>query len=77
MIKTLIVVGVLLLLVIVILGIVLGAVGPSLVALLVVFPLKGQPVAGGGKPAIIAGALLLNGMWGLGVALLMRLFRGR
>ena len=60
-----------------ILAILLGAVAPSLVALFVVLPLKGQPAAGGGKPAIIAGALLLNGMWGLGVAVLMRLFGGR
>lgn len=58
-----------------ILAVVLGAVLPSLVALFVVAPLKGQPAGGGGKPAILAGALLLNGMWGLGVAVLMRLFR--
>lgn len=54
-----------------------GAVAPSLVALLVVMPLKGMPVAGGGKPALIVGALILNGAWGIGVALLMRLFRAR
>jgi hypothetical protein len=54
---------------------VIGAIAPSLVALFLVFPLKGQPVAGGGKADVIAGALILNGMWGLGVALLMRLFR--
>jgi len=51
-----------------------GAIAPSAVALLVVLPLKGQPAGGGWKPAIILGALLLNGAWGLGVALLMRLF---
>ena len=51
-----------------------GAVAPSAVALLVVLPLKGQPAGGGWKPAIIAGALLLNGVWGVGVALFMRLF---
>jgi len=56
------------------LAIVLGAVAPSLVALLVVFPLKGQPVAGGWQPAILVGALLLNGAWGIGVALFLRLF---
>ena len=55
------------------LAVVLGALGPSVVALLVVFPLKGMPVAGGWDPAIIVGALILNGAWGLGVALLMRL----
>jgi hypothetical protein len=53
---------------------VIGAIAPSLVALFVVAPLKGQPVAGGGKPAILIGALLLNGAWGIGVALLMAVF---
>jgi hypothetical protein len=55
-------------------ALVLGALAPSIVALFVVFPLKGQPVAGGGRPEILVGALLLNGAWGIGVALLMRLF---
>lgn len=58
-----------------ILAIVLGAIGPSIVALFVVFPLKGLPMAGGWDPAIIIGALLLNGAWGLGVALIMRLLQ--
>ena len=53
------------------LAVVLGALGPSIVALMIVFPLKGMPLAGGCDPTIIAGALLLNGAWGLGVALLM------
>jgi hypothetical protein len=56
------------------LALLLGAVAPSLVALLVVLPLKGQPAGGGWKPAIIIGALLLNGAWGIGVAAFMRLF---
>jgi hypothetical protein len=51
----------------------LGALAPSAVALFVVFPLKQRPVAGGWDPAILGGALLLNGAWGLGVALLMRM----
>jgi hypothetical protein len=50
----------------------IGALAPSAVALFIVFPLKGQPVAGGWDPAIIVGALLLNGAWGLGTAWLMR-----
>jgi hypothetical protein len=50
-----------------------GAIGPSLVALLVVFPLKGLPFAGGGSPKVIVPVLILNGAWGLGVAVLMRL----
>ena len=52
-----------------------GAVLPSIVALFVVMPLKGMPVAGGGDPKIIVGALLLNGTWGLGTALLLRLLQ--
>ena len=52
-----------------------GALLPSLVALFVVMPLKGMPVAAGGNPKLIVGALLLNGTWGLGTALLLRLFR--
>lgn len=52
----------------------LGALGPSIVALFVVLPLKGQPVAGGWNPALMVGALLLNGAWGLGTALFVRAF---
>lgn len=48
-----------------------GAIGPSLVALLVVFPLKGLPLAGGGSPKVIVPVLVLNGAWGLGTAVLM------
>jgi hypothetical protein len=40
-------------------------------ALFVVFPLKGMGVAGGWNPKIIVGALILNGAWGLGDALVM------
>jgi len=50
-----------------------GAIGPSIVALFVVFPLKGLPMAGGWSPKVIGPVLLLNGAWGLGVAVLMRL----
>lgn len=49
-----------------------GAIAPSLVALFVVFPLKGMPVAGGWKPQVISAVLLLNAAWGLGLAALMR-----
>jgi hypothetical protein len=52
---------------------VIGALGPSVVAWFVVMPIKGMGFAGGWDPKIIVGALLLNGAWGLGVALLMRL----
>ena len=58
------------------LALMIGAMGPSLVAWFVVFPLKSMPVAAAWIPARMAVALLLNGVWGLGVALLMRLFGG-
>jgi hypothetical protein len=54
-------------------AVVIGAIGPSAVALLIVYPLKSMPVAGGWDPKLIGTALLLNGGWGLGLALLMRL----
>ena len=49
-----------------------GAIGPSIVALFVVFPAKGLPMAGGWNPKVIVPVLILNGAWGLGVAVLMR-----
>ena len=49
-----------------------GAIAPSAVALFVVFPLKGLPLAGGWTPKVIGPVLLLNGAWGLGVVVLMR-----
>jgi hypothetical protein len=52
----------------------LGAVGPSIVALCVVWPLKGMPMGAGWDPKIWVGAFLLNGAWGIGVALFMLLF---
>jgi hypothetical protein len=55
-------------------ALVLGAVAPTLVAFFVVLPLKGLGVGGGWKPDIVVGALLLNGAWGLGVFVFMRLF---
>ena len=55
-------------------AVVVGAIGPSAVALFIVYPLKGMPVAGGWDPKLLGTALLLNGTWGLGLALLMRLF---
>src|SRR4029434_6520064 len=54
-------------------ALVIGALGPSLVAWFVVMPIKGMGLAGGWDPKIIVGALLLNGAWGLGVALVIEL----
>ena len=51
----------------------IGALGPSLVAWFVVMPIKGLGAAGGWDPKIIVGALLLNGAWGIGTALLIRM----
>jgi len=52
-------------------SILIGAIGPSAVALLIVFPLKDLPILGGPDPKIIGGALILNATWGFGVALLL------
>lgn len=57
-----------------VLAIVLGALLPSTVALLFVFPMKGMAFAANWDPKIWMGALLLNGAWGLGVALIMKAF---
>jgi len=54
-------------------ALVIGALGPSLIAWFVVMPIKGMGPAGGWDPKVIVGGLLLNGAWGAGVALLMRL----
>lgn len=52
---------------------VVGAIGPSLVALAIVLPLKGGAFMAGFDPRIIVGALLLNAAWGLGLAAFMRM----
>lgn len=48
-------------------GILGGAIGPTAVAMLVVFPLKGLAVSA----QVVAGGLVVNGAWGLGVAVIM------
>jgi hypothetical protein len=58
-------------------AIMIGAIGPSAVALFIVFPLKGMPMAGGWDPKLIVGALILNGAWGLGLAWAIRLMGRR
>lgn len=58
-------------------AIIVGAVGPSALALLVVFPLKGLAFAGGWDPKVIMGALILNAAWGFGVGIGMRLLAAR
>ncbi|MFL1405969.1 hypothetical protein ACJO2E_11570 [Marinobacter sp. M1N3S26] len=53
--------------------IVLGAIGPTAVAMLVVFPLKGMEVSAQSW----FGGLILNGFWGLGVAVFLPLLGAR
>lgn len=53
-------------------ALIVGALAPSLVAWFVVMPLKGMGMMGGWDPKIFVGALILNGAWGIGVALIMR-----
>lgn len=50
-----------------------GAVLPTLVAWFVVAGLKGQPVAAGWDSHRMLTGVLINGAWGLGTALLLRL----
>ena len=49
-----------------------GAILPTIVALVIVLPLKGRPVGGGWQPSLLATAFLINGAWGVGTALLVR-----
>lgn len=50
-----------------------GGILPSLVALLVVAPLKGGPVGGGADAALLLVALLVNGAWGVGTGVFLGL----
>jgi hypothetical protein len=54
-----------------------GAVLPSLVALLVVLPLKGRPLTGGGHLPLLLTAFLINGAWGIGTGLILKMLSGR
>jgi hypothetical protein len=49
-----------------------GAILPSLVALLVVLPLKGRPMGGGWHLPLLVTAFLINGAWGIGTALIFK-----
>lgn len=48
-------------------NVIVGAIGPTAVAMLVVFPLKGLAVSAQSW----VGGLMLNGFWGLGVAVFL------
>jgi hypothetical protein len=54
-------------------AIVLGAIGPTAVALLVVIPLKTGAL--NLDPKLVIGGLIVNAAWGFGLALLIRAFR--
>jgi hypothetical protein len=54
-----------------------GAIFPSLVALLVVLPLKGRPLGGGWHPPLLLTAFLINGAWGVGTGLILRVLSSR
>ena len=49
-----------------------GAILTSLVALVIVLPLKGKPMGGGWAPALLTTAFLINGAWGIGTGLILR-----
>jgi hypothetical protein len=53
-----------------------GAILPTLVALLVVLPLKGRPMGGGWQPAPLVTAFLINGAWGVGTGLILKVLSG-
>ncbi|WP_166268874.1 hypothetical protein [Marinobacter caseinilyticus] len=53
--------------------ILLGAIGPTTVAMLVVFPMKDIEVS----PQMWVGGLILNGFWGLGVAIFLAIMGAR
>jgi hypothetical protein len=54
-----------------------GALLPTLVAWLVVAPLKGQPIAAGFHPAAMAIGPIVNAAWGLGTGIGLALFGNR
>lgn len=53
-----------------------GAILPSLAALLVVLPLKGRPMGGGWYPPLLLTAFLINGAWGIGTGLFLKVLSG-
>jgi hypothetical protein len=50
-----------------------GAVFTSLVGLLVVFPLKGQPVGGGWHASLLLTEFIINGVWGIGLGFFLEI----
>jgi len=54
-----------------------GAVAPTLVALLVVIPMKGGPVGGGWHWQLLVTAATINGAWGIGTGLINRVLESK
>jgi hypothetical protein len=54
---------------------VISAIASGSVTLFIVSPLKGMPTGGDWNPKVIISTLVLNGTWGLGMALFMRIMR--
>ena len=51
-----------------------GAIFPSLIALLVVLPIKGKEIGGGWHhPPLLLTAFLINGAWGVGTGIFLKL----
>jgi len=53
-----------------------GAILPSLVALLVVLPLKGRALGGGWHAPLMFTAFFINGAWGVGAGLFFKVLSG-
>jgi uncharacterized membrane protein len=53
-----------------------GAILPSLVALFIVLPMKGKPMAGGWHAPLMLTAVLVNGAWGIGTGLIFKTMSG-
>jgi hypothetical protein len=54
-------------------ALIISAIASGSVTLFIVSPLKGMPLTGDWNPRVIISTLMLNGIWGFGMALLMRL----
>lgn len=53
-----------------------GAILPTLAALFVVLPLKGRPIGGGWHATLLLTAFLINGAWGVGTGLILKISTG-
>lgn len=58
-------------------GLVFGVLGPVMVGWFVVAPIKGLPMAGGWVPTRMMNSIIINGMFGVGVAAIWPLLHGK